>query len=209
MPPTLEFRVSHLGAKDEKEVDKNHQQAAENIVSLLNDLPLDELDVLSKRLRSVTQGFKSTAAEDALVAELTGYQFSEVERLELEFASLVRNFQWRRELLKGALSASQVAEDLLGTSRQTPHDRLKSNSLLAVLDRGSWRFPVWQFDPEGPDGVIDGLPEVLKALKVSQLSKLSWLVRPNPFLDGLTPVEALKQGQKERVLAEAVGIGAG
>lgn len=208
MPPTLKFRVSHLGPKDEKEVDKNHQHAAENIIKLLNDLHPDELDFLDERLHSVTQESKSTAAEDALVAEFTGYQFSEVERRELEFASLVRNFRWRRELLKGALSASQVA-DLLGTSRQTPHDRVKSNSLLAVLDRGAWRFPVWQFDPEGPDGVIDGLPEVLKALKVSQLSKLSWLVRPNSFLDGLTPVEALKQGQKERVITEAVGIGAG
>lgn len=208
MPPTLEFTVSDLSLKDEKEVDKSHQQAAENIVKLLNHLPPDELDFLDQRLHSVTQESKSTAAEDALVAELTGYQFSELERGKLEFVSLVRNFQWRRELLKGALSASQVA-DLLGTSRQTPHDRVKSNSLLAVSDRGAWRFPAWQFDPEGPDGVIDGLPEVLKALKVSQLSKLSWLVRPNSFLDGLTPVEALKQGQKERVIAEAVGIGAG
>lgn len=205
MPPILEFKVS---PKNEQKVDKNHQQAAENIVNLLNDLPPDELDVLDKRLRSVTHEFKSIADEDALVAELTGYQFSEVERRELEFASLVRNFQWRRELLKGALSASQVAE-LLGTTRQTPHDRVKSNTLLAVLDRGAWRFPAWQFDPEGPDGVIDGLPEVLKALKVSQLSKLSWLVRSNSVLDGLTPIEALKQGHKQRTIAEAVGIGVG
>ena len=208
MPPIFEFKVSPLSPKNEKEVDKNHQHSAENIVNLLNDLSPDELDFLDERLHSVTHESKSTVAEDALVAELAGYQFSEVERQKLEFASLVRNFQWRRELLKGALSASQVAA-LLGTSRQTPHDRVKSNSLLAVLDRGAWRFPAWQFDPEGPDGVIDGLPEVLKALKVSQLSKLSWLVRSNSFLDGLTPVEALKQGQKERVIAEAVGIGAG
>lgn len=208
MSAALEFSVSHLGTKNEKEVDKNHQHAAENIVNLLNDLHPDELDFLDERLHSVTQESKSTAAEDALVVKLTGHQFSEVERQKLEFASLLRKFQWRQELLKGALSASQVA-DLLGTSRQTPHDRVKSNSLLAVLDRGAWRFPAWQFDPEGPDGVVNELPEVLKALKVSQLSKLSWLVRSNPFLDGLTPVEALKQGQKEQVLAEAIGIGEG
>ena len=97
---------------------------------------------------------------------------------------------------------------LLGTSRQTPHDRIKSQTLLGVLDKGTYRFPAWQFDPEGPDGVIDGLPEVLRVLEVSDFAKLNWLMRPNPFLDGLTPLVALKQGQKERVIREAAAVGA-
>src|SRR4051812_10526818 len=46
----------------------------------------------------------------------------------------------RRELLAGTKTASEVAA-LLGTSRQTPHDRLESGTLIAVYDRGAWRFP--------------------------------------------------------------------
>jgi Protein of unknown function (DUF2384) len=74
------------------------------------------------------------------------------------------------------------------------------------LDNGSYRFPIWQFDPGGADGVVNGLPMVLKGLQVSDFAKLNWLTRPNPVLEGLTPIVALKQGQLERVVQEAKGI---
>lgn len=84
---------------------------------------------------------------------------------------------------------------------------MKSQTLLGVLERGAYRFPTVQFDPEAPDGVLDGLPEVLKVLEVSDFAKLNWLVRPNPFLDSLTPAHALKKELKERVIAEARAVG--
>lgn len=96
---------------------------------------------------------------------------------------------------------------MLNTTRQTPHDRLKKNSLIAVQDNGVWKFPTWQFDPQGPDGVIAGLPDVLNALNVPAMSKISWLTRHNKALNGLTPIEALKSGQKEEVIAEACSVG--
>lgn len=119
---------------------------------------------------------------------------------------MLENFAYRRQLLAGALSAPQVAK-LLGTSRQTPHDRVQAKTLLGVMDKGALKFPAWQFDPEGADGVIDGLPEILKALHMSEFAKLSWLMRPNPYLEGLTPVEVLKQGGKDRAIAEALAVG--
>jgi hypothetical protein len=54
-----------------------------------------------------------------------------------------------------------------------------------------------------------GLPAVPKALEISDYTKLNWLIRFNPYLDGQTPIQALKAGQKERVLAEAFAVGAG
>jgi hypothetical protein len=75
------------------------------------------------------------------------------------------------------------------------------------MDRGAWRFPLWQFDPEGPDGVVQGLPAVLRALRLSPLGKVSWLTRPNPFLDNKPPLDILKNGEIERVLAEAQAVG--
>lgn len=144
--------------------------------------------------------------ESSLVYQLTGRHFSRAERLQLEIESLLTYFNHRRALLEDSLTASQVAE-LLGTSRQTPHDRLRGKTLLGVLERGAYRFPIWQFDPEGPDGVIDGFVELLRALKVSDFAKLNWLVSPNSVLDGMMPIAALKAGLKARVIEEAQGIG--
>lgn len=125
------------------------------------------------------------------------------ERARVHFLSLLDRFEARDRLLADALTAPQVAK-LLGSTRQTPLVRLQAGTLFAVYDRGAWRFPAWQFDPEGPDRVIGGLSEVLEALDgLSPLAKLVWFSRPNPVLDGRTPVDALRAGELERVLAAA------
>lgn len=83
---------------------------------------------------------------------------------------------------------------------------------MAVLDHGTLRFPFWQFDSEGPDGVIEGLPQVLRALQGSPLAQISWLTTPNSVLhrgpedSGITPLEALKSGQIQRVVELACGV---
>lgn len=146
--------------------------------------------------------------EDKLVLALAeGQTYSPDEALRLEIEAQQRAFACREVLLRGSLTAPQVAR-LLGTTRQTPHDRAQSQTLLAVEDRGSLRFPYWQFDANGPNGIIVGLPAVLKALDISPLGKVSWLTRPNPYLDGRTPLEILKAGEVERVLDQARAVGA-
>lgn len=130
------------------------------------------------------------------------------ERTRVHFVSLLDRFEARRRLLADSLTAPQVAK-LLGSSRQTPLTRLEVDSLLAVYDRGVWRFPAWQFDPEGPDGVVAGLPQVLRALAgVDNFVRLVWFTRPNPYLEGHAPIEALRTGQVERVVGEAHGVAA-
>jgi hypothetical protein len=172
----------------------------------LNELPTDELvAVVEAAIRALAPaGDRTPAIVTALTA---GREFSPAERAETEVDLLRRSFARRHELLAGALTASEVAA-LLSTSRQTPHDRVARRSLLAVLDRGAYRFPRWQFDPDGEDGVVPGLPAVLRSLAVSPLTKVAWLTRANPVLDGQTPFAALKAGQAERVvaLARAVGV---
>jgi hypothetical protein len=181
------------------------QESTQIFETVLNDLAPDECQQIVDILKSFVHR-DQTEVESSLVRRLTGRSFSRAEKIKLELHSLLGYFERRRELLDDSLTASEVA-DLLGTSRQTSHDRLKNRTLLGVLDRGAYRFPSWQFDAEGPDGVIEGFPEVLRALNVSDFAKLNWLVRPNPILDGLTPIAALKQGLKERVIQEALGVG--
>ena len=145
---------------------------------------------------------------EGLVARITGGRtYSASERAALKVAAQARSAERRREVLVGALSAAEVAE-LLGTSRQTPHDRAKAGTLLGVLERGALWFPAWQFDPEGEGGVVDELAEVSGTLRASPFGKAYWLSRPNPYLGDRAPIEALKEGEigAVRRLAESVGV---
>jgi len=128
---------------------------------------------------------------------------------QLEFESLRRSFALRRQLLASTIGTAEVNELLAAGSRQTVHDRLRAGTLLGILDQGKWRFPLWQFDADGPNGVIDGLALVLPALQVSNLAKARWLQKPHPVFGGSTPVDLLRQGRLEDVLAEAGQVGRG
>lgn len=168
----------------------------------------EEMERIASRLEEALSPVRIAPERQEFLTRLTvGQTLTEKERLELETASIARYFQRRQELLENSLSAPQVAK-LLGTTRQTPHDRAKSGTLLAVRERGGLRFPRWQFDVEGPDGVLAGFSEVVRALDVCALEKVSWFVRSNPYLEGRTPLEALKAGERERLvtIARAVGV---
>lgn len=128
--------------------------------------------------------------------------------LELENLKLL--YQRRQALLKDSLTSTQVA-DLMGWQHhKTASDRLKANTLVGVKDRGVYKFPLWQFDPEGEDGVLEGLPELLSRLNVSNFRKINWLSSPMAAFDNLTPVEILKRGNPDDIadlLIEADGVG--
>jgi hypothetical protein len=127
----------------------------------------------------------------------------------LELEALQQRFALRRQVLSRTLAADEVAELLQTRSRQTAHDRAKAGTLLAIRDNGRLRFPLCQFDPEGPDGVAPGLAEVLRALHLSALAKAAWLERPHPALNGQSPIGQLKQGELAVVLAAAQRAGRG
>jgi hypothetical protein len=147
-----------------------------------------------------------TSADDPLAAWLGE---TPTDSAQLEFDALRRGFALRRHLLAHSIVSTEV-NDLLATgSRQTVHDRLKAGTLLGILDQGKWRFPLWQFDPDGPNGVIEGLPRLLQALQVSNLAKARWLQRPQPVFGGATPLELLRQGRIDEVLEEAAQVGRG
>jgi hypothetical protein len=127
----------------------------------------------------------------------------------IRFVNLRRAFAERQRILQQALTVNEVAE-LFGKGRQYPHDRRKAGSLIGMKDSGQWFFPAWQFDPEGPDGVIAGLPGVVKAMRgpISDLGQIRWFVTPKPLLEGRTPLQALADGDVDEVIAEAESIGA-
>lgn len=183
------------------------QQAAEAIVehlaALIATADKEHLESIAGSLQPV----KITQAEEDLARDIAGSDYTSEKMWHLELANLQKYYQRRKKLLRGAISASEVAELLGFQSRQTPHDRVKNKSLLAVKDNGVYKFPLSQFDPEGEDGVVNGLPEVLAVLEISPFAQLNWLSKPHPVFEGNTPWEMLKQGEVARVVNEARAVG--
>lgn len=172
---------------------------------------LDAVQALPDPLKPyVRQTFKmlanSPSEPNPTAVRVVGKSYTPAERLRLELKMLEKSYEYRQELLADAVSGQDLAR-AIGTTRQTIHNRMKQGKLLAILDGGHYRFPIWQLDPKGPDGVLEGLPEILRALQVSEFAKLSWLQNPNPVFDSSTPVEMLKRGEWERVLLEAPAVG--
>lgn len=97
-----------------------------------------------------------------------------------------------------------MARTLLhGISRQRVDRRVKERTLLAVPGPSNRRlYPTIQFNRDG--SVVDGLKPVLEALPTRNAwAALNFLARPEPRLDGRTPVDLLKQGEIDIVVAAA------
>jgi hypothetical protein len=122
--------------------------------------------------------------------------------------NLQRSLAARQQALEGAMTVPEVAR-LLGVSRQAPHGRIRSRSLLAASVNGRWLMPSWQFDLEQAGGTIAGLPDVLRILdgRLSDIGLIRWFTTPKRALAGRTPEQALRGGRLEEVLAEARAVG--
>jgi hypothetical protein len=141
-------------------------------------------------------------ADDMAAPKMTA-----AERAERVRRLLTRRFERRRNLIAESLTAPQVA-GMLGVSRQASHDRRRAGRLLAVPVGKLWLFPAWQFDPDAPDSVLPGLATVLRALNnLSPLEQWAWLRTPKPAFDGRAPVELMRGGDVDRVVALARGAG--
>lgn len=117
-------------------------------------------------------------------------------------------FAWRRRRTAESLTAPQVAR-MLGVARKTPLDWLARDRVVAMRDYGGVaRFPLWQFDPHAPDGILPGLPRVLEALTIPPSEKVSWLIEENDRLHGERPLDLLKRGEVESVVRAALDYAA-
>jgi len=118
----------------------------------------------------------------------------------------LRGSQMKRMLLEKykPLSSDEVAE-LLGISRQAVDKKRKSKGLLGLKIGREYQYPSIQFS----DGeVLKGLKETLNSLKViGDWTKFSFLVSEDSSLVGKSPIQALADGQVDKVkrLAQAYG----
>ena len=167
-----------------------------------------------EHLQQIAESLKPKVIDSetkALAKKIAGDDYSEGNLAVLELANLKRYYQRRRELLARSITTPEVAKLIGCQAITTVHDRRKAGTLLGLKDNGVYKFPLWQFDPEGDDGVIDRLPELIKNLQISDFAKLNWLSKSLRAFEGCTPVEVLKSCNEEdiedlMVEARAVGV---
>jgi hypothetical protein len=192
------------------EISKSKEEAGTAIIkqieNLINAAEPEDLVKLQKSLEPKVV----SPQERELAKKILGKDYVEPNPsrlLELQLANLQRYYQRRRTLLADSITSTKVAELLGCENRSTVRDRRIAKRILGLKEKGVYRYPLWQFDPDGDDGVIDGLAEVLAALNVSDFTKLSWLCKPHLAFEQKTPVEMLKQGEIKAVVIEARAVG--
>jgi hypothetical protein len=125
----------------------------------------------------------------------------------LDRENLDRFFDWRNSILNDALNIADVMKLLRITTRSGIKRRIDRKNLLAIKDGAVYRFPRWQFDPHSSDGVVPGLAEVLKVIRVEPLETAAWLSKPHSGFEGKRPIDVLKAGRVNKVVDEAEGVG--
>jgi hypothetical protein len=181
------------------------RQLAELDVKLAEYLPKEELDALVSITNGIFGVLEQATPAEPEESPVTGRAASTPRQVAAAHrANLLRSFALRRRVLQDTLTAKEVTELLGAASRQTAHDRVRAGTLLAIRDGGRLHFPVWQFDAEGPDGVLEGLPQVIAELaERTQLGQILWFMTAKRQLQGRTPLELLRAGELDAVLAEA------
>ena len=192
------------------EVPKDKNEIA---ATLLHHVEASLADGNKKHLERIAQSLEPKVVDPekkALAKKIAGDYYSEGNLAILQLANLSMFYKRRRELLKTSITTPEVAKLIGCQAITTVHDRRKAGTLLGLKDNSVYKFPLWQFDPEGDDGVIDRLPELLAALDISDLRKLSWLNKSLRAFEDRTPIEILKQGSTEDIddlIVEARGVG--
>jgi hypothetical protein len=116
----------------------------------------------------------------------------------------LRGLRLRERLLEaegGACSSAELAQ-LLGVSRQAIDKRRKAGKLIGLdLGRRGYLYPVFQVG-------LAGLGELLAELDwLDPWSQLAFILTPNVWLDGETPLELLRRGALEPAVMAARSYG--
>ncbi len=109
---------------------------------------------------------------------------------------------WEREL-GPTVTTSQVSE-LLRCSRQAVNERVHRHTILALKAPTGYVFPLFQFAGSGEP--VAGISKVLRAFSDAVGTPhtiAAWLVAPEPELGGKAPIETLKRGEADPVVAAA------
>lgn len=158
--------------------------------------------VAPKRVTGITLGLAQVVREFGATADdpLAAVDDANQESIARSVAKSQHNTQLRRErILQDCISSGEAAE-LVDRVRQNIERRRRERGLVALRVKNQWQYPRWQFDPDKPGGVLEGLGEVLAHLDMSEIGKILWLTEPNERLGGRSAVDLLRKGEARSVI---------
>ncbi len=116
----------------------------------------------------------------------------------------LRGIEAKRRILsdEGGMLSAERAGEILTMSRQAVEKRRKAGRLIGVsLGRRGFGYPAWQFSERG---TLPHLEAFLDALKQHDAwTKLVFFTSENAATDGRKPLDVLRSGDVEKVLAAA------
>jgi hypothetical protein len=203
-PPVLKGKDSW-----ERAVAKAQQLAAEGVRGVVLTRSLEAIIKCveaadSQKLQEIAS---SPTNYEVLLRQLTGCL--DVLRGEDSLADArLRGLKMKEDLLKragGAMNADQVGK-LLNLTRQAVDKRRKARKLVAIeFGKRGYLYPGFQFD----EPVIDLVEQILDRIdsRIEDWSLLAFFLNGNAYLNGASPVEAMRQGKEEEVLRAAQAYG--
>lgn len=189
----------------------NSNDLLDRIIATMQKLPKDLLQKFCEVIVKCDIDLNSPAVKTQPEKDRKTDNEADETLEDLEFWYLKTSFADHYKMLATSYSEDEVIKRLNSATqsldREILVDRIKQGSLLAVLNGNNYRFPKWQFDQNGENGVINGLSDVVKNLHCSDTAKISWFKNFNLELSA-TPLELLKDCQTGRVIeaAKIVGI---
>lgn len=161
--------------------------------------------VAPKRMASITLGLVEAVRELSATADdpLTAVDDADQESIARAVAKSQYDTKVLRERILQECISSDEAVELIDRARQNIGRRRRKGGLVALRVKNQWQYPHWQFDPDKPGGVLEGLGEVLKHLDMSEIAKILWLTEPNERLGGRSAVDLLRKGKAQPVIALA------
>lgn len=138
---------------------------------------------------------------EALLAALQAPEILEQLRQEAPLLrARLRGIRAKQRLLQaeGGVATGQEFADLVGISRQAVDKRRRGGTLIGLsLGKKGYLYPVWQAD-------IDGLKPVLAELReYGSWTQAAFMLTPNSWLGGETPLSMLRQGETQAVVSAA------
>lgn len=121
-------------------------------------------------------------------------------------ALLAHSLAARQERLGAAdMISTDEAAQLVQTTRVTVNAWIaKGRAIGLTQTKRGFRMPRWQFEPS----MWDALPRLSTALGTTEgWALLSFLESPNGALNGISPRQAIEQGQSDKVIKIAAHEG--
>lgn len=195
---------------------EQHARSRTRLSEAARHAPIETVDAAAQALASVAKhrersGFVTwilrTLAEnevadlDELIAVLARPEaLADLRRRDPLAPARLRGVRAKRQLLEaegGVVSGRELAQ-ALGITRQAVDKRRLRNALIGLdLGKRGNAYPVWQVGLEGLDVVLAELAEY------DPWSQTLFMLSANSWLEGETPLAALRRGERDAVLAAA------